>query len=75
MTAQVADRYRNGRTFLIGDAAHAFPPTGGLGLNTGVHDAHNLEIVVGDLWACSGRPARQLSGDVDRSASPTPSIL
>jgi 2-polyprenyl-6-methoxyphenol hydroxylase-like FAD-dependent oxidoreductase len=42
MTAQVADRYRSGRTFLVGDAAHRFPPTGGLGLNTGVQDAHNL---------------------------------
>jgi 2,4-dichlorophenol 6-monooxygenase len=42
MSAQVAERYREGRTFLIGDAAHRFPPTGGLGLNTGVQDAHNL---------------------------------
>ena len=42
MTAQVADRYREGAVFLVGDAAHRFPPTGGLGLNTGVQDAHNL---------------------------------
>lgn len=42
MTAQVATRYRDGRIFLVGDAAHRFPPTGGLGLNTGVQDAHNL---------------------------------
>jgi hypothetical protein len=42
MTAQVAERYRAGRIFLIGDAAHRFPPTGGLGLNSGVQDAHNL---------------------------------
>ncbi|TFG96726.1 MAG: hypothetical protein E4H11_02975, partial [Myxococcales bacterium] len=42
MTAQVAERYRVGRTFLVGDAAHRFPPTGGLGLNSGVQDAHNL---------------------------------
>ncbi|MEO8604752.1 MAG: FAD-dependent monooxygenase [bacterium] len=42
MTCQVAERYRDGRAFLVGDAAHRFPPTGGLGLNTGVQDAHNL---------------------------------
>ena len=42
MTAQVAARYREGRIFLVGDSAHRFPPTGGLGLNTGVQDVHNL---------------------------------
>lgn len=42
MTAQVAERYRDRRIFLVGDAAHRFPPTGGMGLNTGVQDAHNL---------------------------------
>lgn len=42
MTAQVADRFADGRIFLVGDAAHRFPPTGGYGTNTGVQDAHNL---------------------------------
>ncbi|MDO9126869.1 MAG: FAD-dependent monooxygenase, partial [Parvibaculum sp.] len=42
MSAQVAERYRKGRVFLAGDAAHRFPPTGGLGLNTGAVDAQNL---------------------------------
>jgi putative polyketide hydroxylase len=42
MRSQVAERYRAGRCFLVGDAAHRFPPTGGFGMNTGVQDAHNL---------------------------------
>jgi putative polyketide hydroxylase len=42
LSAQVATRYRDGRIFLAGDAAHALPPTGGFGMNTGVQDAHNL---------------------------------
>ena len=42
MSAQVAQSYRRDRTFIAGDAAHRFPPTGGLGMNSGVQDAHNL---------------------------------
>ena len=42
MAAQIANHYRRGRIFLTGDAAHRLPPTGGLGMNTGIQDAHNL---------------------------------
>src|SRR4029077_11646917 len=41
-SARVAERYRVGRIFLAGDAAHEMPPTGGFGMNTGVQDVHNL---------------------------------
>ncbi len=42
LTHGVARRFREGRIFLAGDAAHIHSPVGGQGLNTGVQDAHNL---------------------------------
>ena len=38
----MADRFAEGRVFLCGDAAHKHPPTGGLGLTSGMHDVQNL---------------------------------
>jgi len=76
MTAQVAERYRDGRVFLVGDAAHRFPPTGGLGLNTGVQDAHNLVWKLAaverggdpdgllDTYESERRPVAQRNADV-----------
>ncbi len=39
---RVADRFRQGRAFLVGDAAHIHSPVGGQGMNTGIGDAVNL---------------------------------
>ncbi|OXM61989.1 MULTISPECIES: FAD-dependent oxidoreductase [Amycolatopsis] len=38
----VAHRFRSGRVFFAGDAAHVFPPAGSYGANTAIGDAHNL---------------------------------
>jgi 2,4-dichlorophenol 6-monooxygenase len=40
--AVMASAFRAGRVFLLGDAAHRHPPTGGLGLTSAIHDAQNL---------------------------------
>lgn len=42
MAAQIASTYNKRNVFLVGDAAHILPPTGGFGMNTGIQDAHNL---------------------------------
>jgi 2-polyprenyl-6-methoxyphenol hydroxylase-like FAD-dependent oxidoreductase len=38
----IAERYRGGRGFIAGDAAHVMSPTGGFGMNTGIQDAVDL---------------------------------
>ncbi len=55
---QVAARYREGRIFLVGDAAHRFPPTGGLGLNTGIQEAHDLALRLADVVSANAPEAR-----------------
>ena len=51
---RMVERYRVGRVFLAGDAAHLHPPAGGQGLNTGVQDAWNLGWKL--AWALRGGP-------------------
>lgn len=54
--ALVADRFRSGRAFLGGDAAHLFTPAGGLGYNTGVEDAVNLGWKLASVIHGTGGP-------------------
>ncbi|MFF5563818.1 FAD-dependent monooxygenase [Streptomyces sp. NPDC012623] len=57
LTHRVADRYRAGRVFLAGDAAHTLAPAGGFGLNTGIGDAADLSWKLAaalDGWAGQG---------------------
>jgi len=53
---RVVDRYRVGRVLLAGDAAHLNSPSGGMGMNGGIHDAFNL----------ADKLARVLGGEDDR---------
>jgi 2-polyprenyl-6-methoxyphenol hydroxylase-like FAD-dependent oxidoreductase len=46
---RVADRFRQGRAFLLGDAAHIHSPVGGQGMNTGIGDAVNLAWKLADV--------------------------
>ncbi|KAI3392169.1 hypothetical protein diail_6117 [Diaporthe ilicicola] len=54
LSRKVAKQYHIGNIFLCGDAAHSFPPTGGLGLNSGLADVHNIAykiVAVLQGWA------------------------
>ncbi|MHC5259832.1 FAD-dependent monooxygenase [Streptomyces sp. UC4497] len=57
--AALADRFRVGRVFLAGDAAHVHSPAGGQGLNTSVQDAYNLGWKLAAVLS-GGAPARLL---------------
>jgi 2-polyprenyl-6-methoxyphenol hydroxylase-like FAD-dependent oxidoreductase len=46
---RLADRYREGRVFLAGDAAHVHSPAGGQGMNTGIQDAVALGVRLADV--------------------------
>jgi 2-polyprenyl-6-methoxyphenol hydroxylase-like FAD-dependent oxidoreductase len=56
--AQIADRYRGRRCFLVGDAAHRMTPRGGTGMNTAIQDAYDI------TWklpgCCAAGPAPEL---------------
>ena len=50
--AQIAEQYRDGTVFLVGDAAHRMTPRGGTGMNTAIQDAYDLGWKIG--WVVRG---------------------
>jgi 3-(3-hydroxy-phenyl)propionate hydroxylase len=55
---RIADRYREGRVLLAGDAAHVNSPSGGMGMNGGIHDAFELVTTLIDVL--NGAPVAHL---------------
>ncbi|MGO4418695.1 FAD-dependent monooxygenase, partial [Streptomyces sp. MCAF7] len=55
--AAMAERFAEGRVFLVGDAAHIHSPAGGQGLNTSVQDAYNLGWKLGQVLRHGADPA------------------
>jgi hypothetical protein len=53
---RVAGRFRSGRAFLAGDAAHIHSPVGGQGMNTGIGDAINLSWKLASVIARRAHP-------------------
>ncbi|WP_018681400.1 FAD-dependent oxidoreductase [Actinokineospora enzanensis] len=62
----IAHRFRDGRVFLIGDAAHTVPPSGAYGASTGIADAHNLAWKLTAVLAGHGAPALLDTYDAER---------
>ncbi|MFD9733813.1 FAD-dependent monooxygenase [Umezawaea sp. NPDC059074] len=68
ISAQVARTWRVGRVFLVGDAAHSFPPTGGFGMNSGVQDVHNLAWKLAHVLRGRASPALLDTYEAERKA-------
>jgi 2-polyprenyl-6-methoxyphenol hydroxylase-like FAD-dependent oxidoreductase len=68
INSRKVERYRQGRVFLAGDAAHIHSPAGGQGMNTGMQDAYNLAWKLALVNA--GRAAPSLLDTYDDERSP-----
>jgi len=65
---RVADHFRQGRVFLLGDAAHVHSPVGGQGMNTGIGDAVNLAWKLAAVLGDAATPALLDSYEPERIA-------
>jgi len=66
--AQIADRYREGRVFLVGDAAHRMTPRGAAGMNTAIHDGYDLGWKLG--WVLRGWAGESLLDSFEAERRP-----
>jgi putative polyketide hydroxylase len=66
MAARVSDRFQQGRVFLVGDAARVQPPTGALGGNTGIAEAHNLAWKLAAVLRGEAGPQLLATYDLER---------
>lgn len=72
-SASWAQRFRDGRVLLAGDAAHVMPPTGGFGGNTGVADAHNLAWKLAQVL--NGTASEALLDSYDAERRPNSALI
>jgi hypothetical protein len=70
LTHRLADRFRSGRVFLVGDAAHAHSPAGGQGMNTGIQDALNLGWKLAYASRVGGAAAEELLRSYEQERRP-----
>ena len=68
MGAELSTAFRDRRVLLTGDAAHRTTPDGGVGMNTGLHSAHNLAWKVGAVVSGWAGPALLDTYEAERRA-------
>jgi 2-polyprenyl-6-methoxyphenol hydroxylase-like FAD-dependent oxidoreductase len=66
--AQLAEHFRHGDVFLVGDAAHRVTPRGGTGMNTAIQDGHDLGWKLG--WVLRGWAHPDLLDSYERERRP-----
>jgi 2-polyprenyl-6-methoxyphenol hydroxylase-like FAD-dependent oxidoreductase len=71
-SAEYAERLREGRVFVAGDAAHVMPPTGGFGGNAGVQDGYDLAWKL--AYVIDGRADESLLGTYDAERQPVGAV-
>lgn len=67
-SAEYAERLRDARVFIAGDAAHVMPPTGGFGGNSGIEDGYNLAWKL--AYVLDGRAGEELLATYEAERQP-----